>query len=124
MVVLIAVVATFDMRLMGLNLVREAQPLSKLAKLVLVLASICFGVNFLTGLFLFASKAPDYYVNSAFRVKILLIVIAVAYHALLLFRASKWGDASARSLGSKVAGIASLVFWFGVIAASRWIAFV
>ena len=57
MIFLIASVATFDMRLMGFKLVREAQSISKTAGLVLKLASICIAVNFVTGALLFGSKA-------------------------------------------------------------------
>jgi hypothetical protein len=123
MVFLIASVATFDMRLMGFKLVREAQSISKMAKLVLKLASICFGVNFLTGLLLFGSKASDYYVNWAFQLKLLLIVIAVTFHGILLKRASKWDAVPANGKMSGAAAFASLLSWVGVIAASRWIAF-
>ena len=123
MVFLIASVATFDMRLMGFKLVSEAQAISKTAKLVLKLASICFAVNFVTGALLFGSKATDYYVNWAFQLKLLLIVIAGTYHWILFQRASKWDGVPANGKMSGTAGIASLLLWVGVIAASRWIAF-
>jgi hypothetical protein len=124
MIFLVTVVATFDMRLMGFKIVGEAQPLPKLAKLALVLGSICFGVNLVTGLLLFMSHGPDYFVNSAFLIKMVLVLSAVAYHLWLFSRASKWGDAPAHTVRSRFTGLASLVLWVGVIAASRWIAFV
>ena len=124
MIFLITVVAAFDMRLIGIRISRHVQSLSKLSKLVLRVGLVCFFVNFTTGAFLFASKAPDYYINSAFRVKMLLILFGVAYHSVLLSKASKWDDAPASSVGIKVAGVVSLLLWVGVIAASRWIAFV
>jgi hypothetical protein len=124
MIFLITVVAVFDLRLIGIKISRHVQSLSKFSKLVLHVGLICFFVNFVTGAFLFASKAPDYYINSAFRVKILLIVLGVAYHSVLLIKASKWDEAPATSMGIKVAGVFSLLLWVGVIAASRWIAFV
>ncbi len=123
MVFLIASVATFDMRLMGFKLVREAQSISTTAKLVLKLASICIAVNFVTGALLFGSKASDYYVNWAFQLKLLLIVIAGTYHWMLFKRVSKWEEVSDNGKMSGTAGIASLLLWVGVIAASRWIAF-
>jgi len=72
---------------------------------------------------LFGSKASDYYVNWAFQLKLLLIVIAGTYHWKLFKRASKWDEVPANGKMSGTAGIASLVLWVGVIAASRWIAF-
>lgn len=105
MVLLITVVAAFDLRLMGVKITRHVHSLSKLSKLVLRLGLVCFFVNFITGAFLFASKAPDYYINSAFRVKILLIFFGVMYHSVLLIKASKWDEAPATSTGIKVAGV-------------------
>ena len=124
MIFLITVVAAFDLRLIGLNISKHAQSLSKLSKLVLRVGLVCFVVNFTTGAFLFASKAPDYYINSAFRIKMLLIFLGVAYHSVLLIKAAKWDQAPASSIGIKLAGVFSLLLWVGVIAASRWIAFV
>lgn len=123
MIFLITVVAAFDLRLIGIKVSQHVQSLSKLSKLVLRLGMVCFIVNFITGTFLFASKAPDYYINSAFRIKMLLIFFGVAYHSVLLIKAAKWDEAPATSMGIKVAGVFSLLLWVGVIAASRWIAF-
>jgi uncharacterized membrane protein len=124
MVFLVSVIAAFNLRLMGFRIVDKPQSLSKLSRLTLVLASVCFGVNFVTGLLLFGSKSTDYYLNSAFRVKLLLILVAVAYHSFLFSWASKSEDDRGKSLGPRFAGFASLLLWIGVIAASRWIAFV
>ena len=55
--------------------------------------------------------------------RLLLIVIAGAYHWMLFKRASKWDEVPVRGKMSGTAGIASLLLWVGVIAASRWIAF-
>ena len=119
MIFLIASVATFDMRLMGFKLVREAQSISKMAKLVLKLATICFLINFVTGALLFGSKATDYYVNWAFQLKLLLIVIAGTYHWVLFKRASKWDEIPEHGKMSGTAGIASILLWVGVIEIGR-----
>jgi uncharacterized protein DUF6644 len=123
MIFLITVIAAFDLRLMGIRIGRHSQSLSSLSKLVLRWAWVCFTVNFVTGAFLFASKAPEYYLNSAFRIKMLLILLGVVYHSVLVPKASKWEEAPA-SMGTRLAGGFSLILWVGVIAASRWIAFV
>jgi len=124
MVLLVSVIAAFNLRLMGFRIVDKPQPLSRFSRMTIVLASVCFGINFIAGLFLFGSKAPDYYLNSAFRTKLFLILVAVAYHLFLFSRASKWDDDQGNTLGPRFAGFASLVLWISVIAASRWIAFV
>ena len=122
MIFLITVIAVFDLRLMGLWMGR--QPLSQLARPVLRWMWVCFSVNALTGSFLFASRAPEYYTNTPFRIKILLIFLGVTYHTVVLRRAGRWDDAPAMPVGTKLAGGFSLLLWVGVIAASRWIAFV
>jgi hypothetical protein len=124
MVFLVTVIASFDMRLMGLKIVDEAPPLPKFSRLAFLLSSVCFGVNFLTGLLLFSSHSTDYYVNSAFLAKMGLIVVAVAYHLFLFSRASKSVSEPVGLLRRKVAAVTSLLLWMGVLAASRWIAFV
>ena len=120
MVCLITVIAMFDVRLMGFVRARVCQPISQLAKLVMLLAWICFGVNAATGSFLFISKATDYYANGAFRVKILLVFMGIVYHTVILRR--KW-DEEGMSMGAKLTGAFSLALWIGVIGASRWIAY-
>ena len=74
------------------------------------------------------SSAPDYYVNSAFRIKILLIAVGVAYHwaviGVVLPMVDREDNAAAMPIGNKLVGGFSLAIWVGVIAASRWIAFV
>ena len=77
-----------------------------------------FRREFTTGLLLFNSKATDYYVNAAFRVKLLLILIAVAYHLVLFSWVSKWDDDRGKSLGLRLTGLASQFLWVDVIAAS------
>jgi hypothetical protein len=123
MILLIGIVAAFDLRLLGFKLARHPQPLSKLSRLVIRCTCVCLTVNFVTGAFLFASKAPDYYINPAFRLKMLLILTGVGYHSLLFPIASRWDEAPAKSVGVKLTGGFSLLLWIGVIAASRWIAF-
>ena len=125
MVFLITVIAALDLRLMGFQLdPKTSQPLSQLARRVLRLAWISLGVNAITGTFLFASKAPDYYVNVPFRIKLLLVALGVVYHSVVLPILTKRDEVPSAPTASKLAGALSLLLWIGVIAASRWIAFV
>jgi hypothetical protein len=123
MIVLITTIAAFDLRLLGVQVGRHPLPLPRLAKLVIRFAGLAIAVNFLTGSFLFASKAPDYYVNVAFRIKMALILAGIAYHFVLFSKALKWENTPAQSIALKFVGGISLLLWIGVIAASRWIAF-
>ncbi len=123
MIVLISVVAALDLRLLGVRFGRHPVPLPRFLKLVIRCMTVCIAVNFVTGSFLFVSKAPDYYVNDAFRIKMLLILGAIVYHSVLFAKISKWDSPLAMSVQHKLAAGISLLVWIGVIAASRWIAF-
>ena len=122
MIFLVTVISAVDLRLLGLAIGRR--PLPQLARQALRWMWVCFGINAISGSLLFISRAPDYYINSAFRIKILLIFLAVVYHSVVFRRAAKWEDAAAVPLEARFVGSVSLLLWIGVIAASRWIAFV
>ena len=127
MVTLITLVASFDLRLLGFSISHKPRPpLSKLAGTIWPWTLVSFFVNALTGSLLFASKGPEYATNYAFLVKMGLVALGVAYHALLFYYAGRWEDSrrGINIMASKVIGTFSLLLWIGVIAASRWIAFV
>jgi len=125
MILLISILAVFDLRLLGFSLGRqERKPLAELWKPVLRWAWICFSINFLTGALLFSSEAMKMYINTAFRAKLLLVLAALVYHSVVLPQAKRWDGAAGMPLAAKLAGSFSLLLWIGVIAASRWIAFV
>ncbi len=128
MVFLIAVIAALDLRLMGIAMERRSQqPLPQLSRRVLGCSWISLSVNAVTGTFLFASKAPEYYTNPAFRIKILLVFLGVVYHSIVfptivLPRAIRWEESSRAPIGAKLTGVFSLLLWAGVVVASQWIA--
>ena len=124
MAALLATIGAFDLRLMGVVL--RGQSISGLASRVLPWAWAAFALQVLTGALLFSSEATHMYANPAFRLKMLLIILAGA-HALF-FRAAaqrnpRWDDA-ATPLRAKLAGGISLLLWIGVVAAGRWIGFI
>lgn len=124
MAFLTTAIAAVDLRLLGFRIDNgPRQPLSQLTRRVLRWAGVAFGLNVVTGTLLFAGKAPDYYINPAFRVKMLLLFSGLVYHWVFLPKVAKREDASPMPIGSKLAGGFSLVLWLGVIAASRWIAY-
>ncbi len=125
MILLISILAVFDLRLLGFSLGEQGRrPLAELWKPILQWAWICFIINFATGALLFSSEATKMYINAAFRVKLLLVAGALVYHSIVLPAARRWDGAVRMPLAAKLTGTFSLVLWVGVIAASRWIAFV
>lgn len=122
MVFLIGLVAAFDLRLMGIAL--EPQPVSYFSRLVRRWVWIPLGVNTVTGTLLFASKPMEYSGNLAFVMKMLFLFVGVTYHAVILRKADRWDGLAKMPTGVSVLGGFSLLLWLGVLASSRWIAYV
>ena len=122
MVFLIGIVSAFDLRLMGFSI--EDQPLSHYSKLVRRWVWLPLSVNTVTGTLLFMSKPTEYSANMAFVVKMMFLFLGVAYHAIIVRRSDRWNNLATMPAGVGVLGGISLVFWLGILASSRWIAYV
>jgi len=85
-----------------------------------------FGCSVVTGTLMFMSNATGYYANTAFRVKMLLLLLAglnMLYFQTVTFRGvSRW-DLSRPPVAARLAGAASICLWCGVIGFGRWIGF-
>ena len=126
MAVLVAAVGVFDLRLLGWVLPRER--VSVLGRRLLPWAWAAFAVQVLTGTLLFSSEAIKVYTNPAFRLKMLLIVLAgvqaLIFDRTVYRRVADWEDSGASPARVKLVGFLSLVLWTGVVAAGRFIGFV
>jgi hypothetical protein len=125
-VLLVGSTSALDLRLLGLSL--RNQPTSQVAARLLPWAWAGFLVQIVTGLLLFSSEATKCYTNIAFRLKMLLILLAgvnaMVFHWTAYRSVGKWDTSASTPLGAKVAGALSILFWFGIVAAGRWIAFI
>jgi uncharacterized protein DUF6644 len=125
MVLLVSVFAIFDLRLLGFSLGGEAtESLSRLSHRSLRWGWLCFGINAVTGSLLFSSEAVKMSGNWAFQLKMVLILFALVVHTIVLRKSVKWEGIVPLPLQAKLMGSVSLLLWVGVIAASRWIAFI
>ena len=115
-----------DLRLMGLTF--RDEPVTKLAKRFLPWAWFGFIVQVVTGVLMFSSEAAKMYGNWAFQIKMLLILVAgvnaIVFHSLAYQSVGKWDRAPVAPLSARVAGTASILLWFGIVAMGRWIAYV
>jgi hypothetical protein len=125
-VLLVGSTSALDLRLLGLSM--RGQSVSKLAARLLPWAGVGFAVQIVTGILLFSSEAAKCYINIAFRMKMLMILLAgvnaIVFHYTAYRSVGKWDDAARTPIGAKVAGTLSILFWFGIVAAGRWIAFI
>lgn len=125
-VLLVGSTSALDLRLLGLSL--KNQSVSSVATRLLPWTWVGFVIQITTGLLLFSSEATKCYTNLAFRLKMIMIVLAglnaLMFHSTVYKTVDKWGEDSPTPMGAKVAGTLSILFWFGIVAAGRWIAFV
>ena len=106
-------ISKVDLRLMGLA--NKRTPVTELLAEILPWTWWSFGIAAVTGIFLFISKAPSFYGNEAFRLKLLFIGLAAinmaVFHAFAYRSVASWDDGVATPFAAKLAGALSLTFW-------------
>jgi hypothetical protein len=121
----VGTVAMVDLRLLGVS--SRGRAVSRLTSELLPWTWGGFVVAVATGSLMFASAALKYFDNIPFRIKFLFLILAGANMALFHLTTERsvkhWDEDPSTPRMAKVAGGLSLVFWFGVIAAGRWIGF-
>jgi phosphoglycerol transferase MdoB-like AlkP superfamily enzyme len=114
-----------DLRLAGWLFQRE--PVSGVARAVMPVSILGFTVMFITGILLFWCQAVKAEGSIYFRIKIVLLVLA-GVNALIFEltqrkRRASWDTAPVPPLRVRLAGIAGIVLWAGVICAGRTMAY-
>ena len=117
---LLTSVVLMDLRILGFLSAQNRQPFLKLMRRV-ALTAFCGAVA--TGVPMFAIRASEYFFNPAFRLKMLLIVLAgFNLVALRVFASEPDGTPSEKGGARFFAGL-SLVLWLGVLVCGRFIGF-
>jgi len=123
-ILLVGATSALDLRLIGLAMKRE--PVSRTAGRLLPWASAGLAIQVVTGFCLFASEATRCWENEAFRIKMVMLVLAglnaLIFHQTVYRRVASWDEARVTPSGAKFAGCCSILLWFGIVAAGRWIA--
>ena len=100
---------------------------SMLAKRFLPWIWAGFVLQVLTGFLLFASEAAKMYGSDVFRAKMLMIaaagINALVFHVLAYRSVGKWERDRVAPLSARCAGAISILLWFGIVGAGRWIAY-
>ena len=117
--------AVLDLRLLGVTMRQEQ--VSQVVEQIMPIAWFGGVIMFVSGLLLFWAKAENCYANPAFRVKLLLLLLAASnplvFHLTTYRSVASWNAAADPPRTAKVAGILSLVLWSGIIVAGRAIAY-
>ena len=125
LVLLVGSTSILDLRLMGMAFKEDT--VSQLAERYLPWTWIGFAIQVVTGIFLFIPEATKMYTNRAFQIKILLIALAgvnaFVFHSLAYRSVGKWEKDPVAPLSARFAGAFSLLSWFAIVAAGRWIAY-
>ena len=114
-----------DLRLLGLPNTRRS--FTRVSHEMLRLTWLAFIVAVIAGLLMFAANANTYYVNTAFRLKMLALLgagINMAIFQGITYRAvNTWDQNVPTPLAARIAGGLSILLWVTVICLARWIGF-
>jgi hypothetical protein len=123
--VLAGTIAVFDLRLLGVLMKRE--PVSTIARQVLPWTWAGFVVMFVTGALLSIAEAATNYYNLAFRIKLVLLVLAglnpLIFHTSIFRKVESWDVGTVIPIRARAAAVISLALWSGIIVAGRMIAY-
>jgi hypothetical protein len=121
----IGTISIVDLRLLGLASTKRG--FSELSHELLPWTWLAFVVAAIAGLLLFISHATEYFDNTAFRIKLLLILLAginmLYFHLFTCRNVSEWDGSSAVPMAARIAGGISLACWIAVVGFGRWIGF-
>ena len=105
-----------DLRVMGLAGRRE--PASQLAKQLFPWMWTGLGMAVVSGFFMFAADAQDFYLAGVFRIKMLVVLLAILFGAIVQWKVPGWSELPAMPAGAKLTAFVSLALWVGAILAA------
>lgn len=115
----------FDLRLLGLAL--RSTRVSHVYRRLIPWASVGFVSSFATGALLFTGYATAAASNTAFRVKVLMLLVAgsnaVVYHWITERERDVWDEWPQPPPAARVAGAVSLMAWATVILCGRMMSY-
>jgi hypothetical protein len=122
---LVGTIALLDLRMLGVVL--RGVSVTRIARTVFPLTWSGFVIMFVSGFLLFWAEAAKNYGNSAFRIKLLLLLLVglnpLIFHTTIYRRVNEWEQLEVSPWRARTAAIASLSLWSGVIVAGRMIAY-
>jgi hypothetical protein len=121
----VGTVLWFDLRLLGVTM--RGDPVSYVFRQVRPWMSIGFAIMIVTGSLLFTARATEAYASTYFRIKVGLLVLGalnvLIFHVTIDRHREQWDTAATPPTRARVAGLLSLILWFGIIAAGRIMAY-
>jgi hypothetical protein len=122
---LVGTISILDLRMLGIIL-REI-PVTRIARSVLPLTWAGFTMMLMSGFLLFWAEAAKNYLNPAFRVKMVLLLLVglnpLIFHTTVYRRVTEWELEHRSPRRARAAACASLLLWSSIIVAGRAIAY-
>jgi hypothetical protein len=117
-------ILTLDLRVLGIVL--TAEPVASLSRALLPYTWAGFALMAVTGFPLFAAESVKLYANPAFRVKLLLLILAglnaLLFHKTTFRMVDGWRTRETVPSAARYFAFTSAVLWLSVIVAGRLIA--
>lgn len=121
----VGLIVIFDLRLLGIAFSSESA--STIMKQFVPWSLPGFVVMFVTGILLLIAQAEKVYLNTFFRFKLLLLLLAginaVAYQVKFYPKMPEWDKTGRVPRGAQISAALSLVLWAGIIALGRTMAY-
>jgi hypothetical protein len=121
MFVLIGTAVILDLRVLGIAARR--QPAAQFAKQLSPWTWSFLVLALVSGFLEFSVSAGDYVQTRPFRVKMLVVLVAIIFTIIVHRNVPKWDRLSAVPVSAKILAAVSLVLWIGSILAGTEIAF-
>ena len=120
MFILIGTIVILDLRILGV-----AAPNQGVAQLAETLSPWTWTALFfalLSGFTMFTTDATDFFPDIVFRVKMVVLLLAIVFTIIVQRNVPQWDRSPAISAGAKMVALVSLVLWVGTILAGVEIA--
>lgn len=123
--VVIGTIFIVDLRLLGYP--NTQRPFSRLHRELLYWTWWAFALSVVTGVLLFMVNAVTYYRNTAFWLKMTLILLAginmLVFERVTAKSVASWDKGVSPPSAARTAGALSLVLWITTVFVARWIGF-
>jgi len=110
-----------DLRLLGLGL--RSQPLDRVARDAWPWFIGSWVVMIVSGVLLFVSEPQKLYFSTPFFWKMIFLLLGSLFAVTVRRKVTMAGDGRTHPVVMKLVGLVSLLLWFGVSSAGRWIGF-
>ena len=110
---LVGAMVIVDLRVMNLAARRRTLPEVANQLFPWMWTGLCMVL--VSGFLMFAGDAADFYGAITFRIKILWVLVAIAFGLIVRSRIPRWSESASTSAGAKIVAFLSLVLWIGAI---------